>query len=327
VGTNRRATLSSPSFDDIRAAQVRIGPYVHRTPVFQSSTLNTLSNATLLFKCENFQKGGAFKARGAYNAVLALSGEEAERGVVTHSSGNHGTALAMAARSRGIAAYVVVPENAIQIKIDSIRRLGAHVVTCGPTLIDREMAAAEIISRTEANPIHSYDCATVVAGQGTAAVELLEDKPYLDVIIVPIGGGGLIGGTAVAAKALKPTIMVIGAEPEMADDAIRSFREGRLISQNHPQTVADGLRTPLSPLTFALITKYVDDIVSVTEAGIINAMWLIWSILKIVVEPSAAVPLAAILSDTSNPLFARKRIGIILSGGNVDLQRMRCPAL
>lgn len=228
----------------------------------------------------------------------------------------------MAAKSRGIPAHIVVPENSVRAKIDSIRRLGANIVTCKATLRDREAAASEVASKTGAFFIHSYHNLFVIAGQGTAVTELLDDQPDLDVIVAPVGGGGLLAGTAVAAKALRPSIMVVGAEPAMADDALRSFREGRLIPQANPQTVADGLRTSLSPLTFALITAYVDDIVSVSEAEIVRAMRIIWSVLKVVVEPSAAVSLAAILANTSDPLFVSKRVGIILSGGNVDLDRL-----
>jgi threonine dehydratase len=322
VNTNYNTELRLPSISDVKAAEDRIRSHVHRTPVLQSRTLNLLSNATLFFKCENFQRGGAFKARGAHNAVLALSDEEAQRGVVTHSSGNHGAAIALAAQSRGISAHIVVPENSVQIKIDNILRLGANVVTCKPTLEERKASAVMVSERTGAYPIHSYDNSLVIAGQGTAAAELLADKADLDTIIAPVGGGGLLSGTALAAKGVRPDITIVGAEPEMADDALRSFREGRLINQNNPQTIADGLRVSLSPLTFKLIRNYVDDIVPVSEADIVKAMRIIWSVLKIVVEPSAAVPLAAILGNSSKPIFARKRIGVILSGGNVDLDRL-----
>ena len=308
-----------PDIEDVRAAEARIRRYISRTPVLQSGTLDLLTKASLHFKCENFQRSGAFKARGAHNAVFALSMEDAQRGVVTHSSGNHGAALALAARSRGIPAYVVAPENAVPSKIENIRRYGGNVVFCRPTLADRETAAARIVEDTGARLIHSYDNCLVVAGQGTAVVELLEDHD-VDVVVAPVGGGGLLGGTALAAKALRPGIVVIGAEPEMADDAFRSFRQGKLIRQENPQTVADGLRTSLSPLTFALIRKYVDDIVPVSERAIVEALRLIWSVLKIIAEPSSAVPLAAVLTHASSALFAGKRIGIIVTGGNVELQ-------
>lgn len=311
-----------PSFEDVKAAEARLRPFVHRTPVLQSNVLDALSKAKLFFKCENFQKCGVFKARGAHNAVLSLANGDVQRGVVTHSSGNHGAALALAARSRGISAHIIMPENSVRPKIDNIQRYGGSVVFCKATLAEREATAATFISQTGANLIHSYDNSFVIAGQGTAAAELLADEPNLDVIIVPVGGGGLIGGTAIAAKGMNPAILVIGAEPEMADDAYRSLQEGKLVPQMNPQTVADGLRTSLSSLTFALIRKYVDEIVLVSEVRIVEAMRLIWSILKIVVEPSAAVPLAAVLSNTAHPRLADKRIGIILTGGNVDLQHL-----
>lgn len=312
--------MRMPELEDVRTAAARIRPYIHRTPVLESGAFNGLSNARLYFKCENFQKSGAFKARGAHNAVFALSDEDAKRGVVTHSSGNHGAALALAARNRGISAWVVAPENAVPGKLENIRRYGGSVVLCKPTLADREAGAARITSESGAQFVHPFDNCDVIAGQATAVAELLEDH-HVDVVVAPVGGGGLLSGTALAAKMLRPGIAVIGAEPEMADDALRSFREGTLIRQDGAQTIADGLRTSLSPLTFALIRKHVDQIVAVSEQAIVDAMHIIWTVLKIVVEPSAAVPLAAVLTHGS--LFANKHVGIIVSGGNVDLERLR----
>jgi threonine dehydratase len=305
---------------DVREAHERIRRFVHRTPVLTSSALDALTGARLYFKCENFQKAGAFKARGAHNAVFSLSDEEARPGVVTHSSGNHGAAVALAARSRGIPAFVVMPSTAAEVKKRAVARYGAQVTLCEPTLKARETTAARITAETGAYFVHPYNDLRVIAGQGTSVLELLEEVPDLEVILCPVGGGGQLSGVAIAAKGLSPTIRVIGAEPAAADDAARSFRAGRLISAGDPHTIADGLRSSLGELTFPLIRAHVDDIAIASEAAIIAAMRLVWEIMKIVIEPSAAVPVAVLL-DRVLPVSGQ-RVGVILSGGNVDLDRL-----
>lgn len=306
--------------EQIREAHARIRPFIHRTPVMTSASLDSLAGARLHFKCESFQRTGAFKARGAHNAVFSLTDAEAARGVVTHSSGNHGAALALAARNRGIPAYVVVPRTAAEIKKSAIARLGAAVTLCEPTLEARESAARRIVEQTGASLVHPYDDLRVIAGQGTSALELLEDVPDLDAVICPVGGGGQLAGIAVAAKGLRPALRVVGAEPAQADDAARSFRAGRIIPADDPRTIADGLRSSLGERGFALIRAHVDDVLTVSERAIIEAMRLVFERLKIVIEPSAAVPVAALL-DPASPLRGL-RVGVILSGGNVDLDRL-----
>ena len=305
---------------DIRAAHARIADKIHRTPVLTSATLDALCGAQLFFKCENFQKIGAFKARGATNAVFALTDAEAANGVATHSSGNHAAALARAARLRGIPAHIVMPSNAPKTKIESVRRNGGFIVFCEPTLLAREAACAKIIAETGARLVHPFDDYAVMAGQGTATLELLEQAPDLDLIIVPVGGGGLLCGTAVAAKGARPGIRVIAAEPAGADDAARSVAAGRLIPLEQAATIADGLRTSLSARTFPLIQQHVDGIVTVSEESIVAAMRRIWDVLKIIIEPSCAVPYAAILEQKID--VSGKRVGIILTGGNVDLDAL-----
>lgn len=305
---------------DIRAAHARIADKIHRTPVLTSATLDALCRAQLFFKCENFQKIGAFKARGATNAVFALTDAEAANGVATHSSGNHAAALARAARLRGIPAHIVMPSNAPKTKIESVRRNGGFIVFCEPTLLAREAACAKIIAETAARLVHPFDDYAVMAGQGTATLELLEQAPDLDLIIVPVGGGGLLCGTAVAAKGARPGIRVIAAEPAGADDAARSVAAGRLIPLEQAATIADGLRTSLSARTFPLIQQQVDGIVTVSEESIVAAMRRIWEVLKIIIEPSCAVPYAAIMEGKID--VSGKRVGIILTGGNVDLDAL-----
>ena len=305
---------------DIRAAHARIADKIHRTPVLTSATLDALCGAQLFFKCENFQKIGAFKARGATNAVFALTDAEAANGVATHSSGNHAAALARAARLRGIPAHIVMPSNAPKTKIESVRRNGGFIVFCEPTLVAREAACAKIIAETGARLVHPFDDYAVMAGQGTATLELLEQAPDLDLIIVPVGGGGLLCGTAVAAKGARPGIRVIAAEPAGADDAARSVAAGRLIPLEQAATIADGLRTSLSARTFPLIQQQVDGIVTVSEESIVAAMRRIWEVLKIIIEPSCAVPYAAIMDEKID--VSGKRVGIILTGGNVDLDAL-----
>lgn len=305
---------------DIRAAHARIADKIHRTPVLTSATLDALCGAQLFFKCENFQKIGAFKARGATNAVFALTDAEAANGVATHSSGNHAAALARAARLRGIPAHIVMPSNAPKTKIESVHRNGGFIVFCEPTLLAREAACAKIIAETGARLVHPFDDYAVMAGQGTATLELLEQAPDLDLIIVPVGGGGLLCGTAVAAKGARPGIRVIAAEPAGADDAARSVAAGRLIPLEQAATIADGLRTSLSARTFPLIQQQVDGIVTVSEESIVAAMRRIWEVLKIIIEPSCAVPYAAIMEGKID--VSGKRVGIILTGGNVDLDAL-----
>ena len=312
--------VGSVNLDTIRAAHERIRPYIHRTPVLTNSWLNDACRASLFFKCENFQKVGAFKARGATNAVFALDDETAQRGVATHSSGNHGAAVARAAKLRGIPAHIVMPSNSAKVKIRAVESYGAQVVFCEPTEESREIKCAEVINQTGATLIHSFENEHVVAGQGTAAIELLEDIADLDVIMCPVGGGGLLSGTAIAAKSMRPQIKVIAVEPENADDAAQSFRAGRRLVTEKKFTIADGLRTNIGEPNFAIVQSYVDDIVTVSEEAIISAMRTIWETMKIVIEPSAAVPYAAIAEHIID--VETKRVGIILTGGNVDLDAL-----
>ena len=309
--------VESLNLETIRAAQQRIRPYIHRTPVLTNSWLNDACGASLFFKCENFQKVGAFKARGATNAVFALDDETARRGVATHSSGNHGAAVARAAKLRGIPAHIVMPSNSAKVKIRSVEGYSAQVFFCEPTEESREIKCAEVINKTGAMLIHSFENEHVIAGQGTAAMELLEDITDLDVIMCPVGGGGLLSGTAIAAKSMRPQIKVIAVEPQNADDAAQSFRAGRRLVTEKKFTIADGLRTNIGEPNFAIIQQYVDDIVTVSEEAIVSAMRTIWETMKIVIEPSAAVPYAAIAKRIVDA--ERKRVGIILTGGNVDL--------
>jgi threonine dehydratase len=308
------------NLDTVRAAHERIRPHIHRTPILTNSWLNDASKASMFFKCENFQKVGAFKARGATNAIFALDDETARRGVATHSSGNHGAAVARAAKLRGIPAHIVMPSNSAKVKIRAVESYSAQVVFCEPTEESRELKCAEVIYKTAATLIHSFENQHVIAGQGTAAMELLEDIADLDVIMCPVGGGGLLSGTAVAAKSVRPQIKVIAVEPENADDAAQSFRAERRLVTEKKFTIADGLRTNVGEPNFAIIRQYVDVIVTVSEEAIISAMRTIWETMKIVIEPSAAVPYAAIQQGKID--VANKKIGIILTGGNVDLDAL-----
>jgi threonine dehydratase len=316
------ASLSEIEIDVgiIRAAHARIRPHIHRTPVLSNPALDELAGAQLFFKCENLQKVAAFKARGACNAVLSLSAGEAKHGVVTHSSGNHGAALAWAARSRGIPAWIVMPSNAAQVKQDAVKGFGGTVRFCEPTVADREATCAAVEAETGATLVHPYNDWRVIAGQGTAALELLEDEPNLDAVITPVGGGGLLSGTAIAAKGLRPSIKVYGAEPAGADDAYRSLQAGRIIPQTDPHTIADGLRSSLGDKTFAVLRSTVDGVETASEAAIVHAMRLLWEKLKMIVEPSSAVPLAMLLEHKIS--LDKLRVGVILSGGNVDLDRL-----
>ena len=326
--------------DRMHAAHERIRPHIHRTRVLTSQRLNGASGASLFFKCENFQKIGAFKARGATNAILTLDEVTARHGVATHSSGNHGAAVARAAKLRGIPAYIVMPSNSAKVKIRAVESYGASVVFCEPTEEARETTCAEVIRQTGATLIHSFENEGVIAGQGTAAMELLEDIPDLDVIMCPVGGGGLLAGTAVAAKSMWPEIKVIAVEPENADDAAQSFRAGRRLVTDKKFTIADGLRTNIGEPNFAIVQRHADDIVTVSEEAIVSAMRTIWETMKIVIEPSAAVPYAAIMENQPSQGYGSaskidppshgygvagivgKRVGIILTGGNVDLDAL-----
>jgi threonine dehydratase len=308
------------TMESIRAAHARIRDKIHRTPIMTSKTLDTLAQGQLFFKCENLQKAGAFKARGATNAVLLLADADAVRGVVTHSSGNHAAALARAARLRAIPAYIVMPSNSPQAKQASVRRYGGEIILCEPTLAARQATAEQVMQRTGASFIHPYDNLDVMAGQGTTAIELLEDIPDLDVILCPVGGGGQLSGIAVAAKALRENIRIIGVEPAAADDAARSLKEGRILPAGTPMTIADGLKTSLGERPFAEIQRLVDDIVTVSETSIVQAMRLIWEVMKIIVEPSGAVSYASVLEGSFKAQGAK--VGIILSGGNLDLERL-----
>ena len=306
-----------PDLATIRAAAARIRPLVRRTPILSEESLDEQFRARLFFKCENLQRGGSFKLRGAASAVYSLPASIAGRGVATHSSGNHGAALALAARLRGIPAAVVMPENSAAVKVAAVRRQGAEVVLCRPGRIAREAALAELLARREMNAVHPYDDYRVIAGQGTACLELIEDEPQLDLLLTPVGGGGLLSGTAIVARSLAPTARVLGVEPEQADDAWRSFRSGERVLLDAPDTVADGLRASLGIRNFAIIRRCVDDIVRVSEGAILQAARLALERLKLLVEPSAAVVLAALIEGRLD--VTGLRVGLILSGGNVDL--------
>jgi len=309
-----------PVFQDVVEAHERIRNFVHRTPVLTSVSLDQMFESTLYFKCENFQKVGAFKFRGATNAVLSLSDEEKKRGVGTHSSGNHAAALCLAARVQGIKAYIVMPNNAPEIKKIAVESYGGIITFCEPSLEARETGMEEVMARTGCTFVPSYDHRNIVCGQGTAAKELIEDTGELDIVIAPVGGGGLLSGTSISTKGMLPGARVIAVEPEGADDAYRSFTSGKFVPSVNPQTIADGLLTSLSDLTFRVILKHVDEIVTISEESIIAAMRLLWERMKIVVEPSGAVPLAGILEKKTD--VKGKRIGLILSGGNLDLSKL-----
>ncbi len=304
----------------IREAHARIRPHLHRTPVLSNADLDDAVGARLFFKCENLQRVAAFKARGACNAVLSLSDADAKQGVVTHSSGNHGAALAWAARARGIPAWIVMPANAAQVKQDAVKGFGGTIRFCEPTVAAREDACAAVETETGATLVHPYNDWRVIAGQGTAALELMEDLPDLDAIMTPVGGGGLLSGTAIAAKGVRPSIRVYGAEPAGADDAYRSLLAGHIIPQTDPRTIADGLRSSLGDKTFAVLSASVDAIETASEESIVRAMRLLWEKLKMTVEPSSAVPLAVLLERRIR--VDGLRVGVVLSGGNVDLDRL-----
>jgi threonine dehydratase len=305
------------TLEDIKLAHKRIGALIVKTPVMTSTTVNRMTGCEVFFKCENLQKAGAFKFRGALNVVLQLSDEERRRGVITHSSGNHAQALSLAALTLGIKATIVMPCTSPKVKIDATRGYGAEVVLCEPTLESRERITNEIIEKRGQVLVHPYDNSRIIAGAGTAALELIEEVGALDYVFAPVGGGGLVSGTALATKGLCPEANVIAVEPKGADDAYRSFKSGNLYPSVNPNTIADGLLTSLCNLTFGIIKEHVDDIVTVVDVEIVEAMRILWERMKLVVEPSGAVSLAGLLA--LNNQIDDERVGVIISGGNVDL--------
>ena len=306
-----------PAATDVQKAYNLIKPFVHQTPILTCNSINQICDVELFFKCENFQKVGAFKYRGATNAVLSLSDEQKKNGVATHSSGNHAAALALAAKKNNVVAHIVMPYNAPEIKKKAVAGYGAQITFCEPTLKARESTLLEVIAKTGATMVHPYNQWEVICGQGTASLELMHQTEGIDAIITPVGGGGLLAGTATYIKDIFPSVKVIAAEPLMADDAYRSFYKGELIPVVNPNTIADGLRTSLGTLNFNIIKNKVDNIYTVSEDSIINAMRLIWERMKIIIEPSSAVPLGAIIENKE--IFKNKKVALIISGGNVDL--------
>jgi threonine dehydratase len=312
--------MNIPSLADMLTAHERIKPHIHRTPVLTSHVIDEVAGAKLFFKCENFQKAGAFKARGASNAVFGLSDAQASKGVATHSSGNHGTCLSYAAGRRGIPCTVVMPRTAPQAKKDAVRGYGGKVVECEPSTLSREAVFAEVVAETDAEFVHPYNDPRVIAGQGSCSKELIEQVDTLDAVIAPIGGGGMVSGTCLTLSSLAPHIQIYAAEPEQADDAYRSFKAGRIIADDAPNTVADGLKVPLKELTWHFVSNHVSDILTASQEEIMDAMKLIWKRMKIVLEPSSAVPLATILKNRD--VFAGKHVGVIVTGGNVDIDKL-----
>lgn len=308
------------TIQDIRQAAGRINSLIHHTPVLTSRSINRKAGTTVFFKCENFQKAGAFKMRGAANAVLSLTEKGREYGVATHSSGNHGQALAKTAQSIGIKAYIVMPETAPEVKKKAVAEYGAEIIFCKPTLQARESTLAEVQKETGATFVHPYNDKRIIAGQGTAALELLTEIEDLDAVMTPVGGGGLLSGTAITAKGISPSIEIFAGEPEGADDAYRSLLSGKVMPSESPETIADGLLTSLGDKTFPIIQEHVKAIFTVSDQEIAEAMRLVWERMKIIIEPSSAVPLAALLKHKAQ--FAGKKTGIILSGGNVDLEKL-----
>lgn len=305
---------------EIQKAHKRIIPFIHRTPVFTNKSLNQESGADLYFKCENFQKAGSFKIRGATNAVMLLSDEDLSKGIVTASSGNHGAALAMAVAFRGASVQVVMPKNTPQIKVENVIRNGAEIIWCEPNLKSREKVLKKIMDETGSILIHPYNDRNIIIGQGTAAKEFVEDVPGLDIIISPVSGGGLLSGTLVYAKEINSKLCVYGAEPEEANDAFRSLKYGSIQLNKTTNTICDGLRAQLGDLNFPIINEKVDEIITVSENEIIDAMRMVWERMKIIVEPSCSITLAAILKRKD--VIKGKKIGLIMSGGNVDLSQL-----
>ena len=317
---NEERDFYIPTFDDVLEARERIKPYIHRTPVLTSSYFNQLTGAELFFKCENFQKAGAFKVRGASNAVFGLSEAQAAKGVATHSSGNHALSLSYAAGRRGIKASVVMPKTAPEAKKAAVRGYGGEVFECEPSTTAREAMLEELVTRTGADFVHPYNDHRVIAGQATCSLELIEDVGGLDAVVAPIGGGGMISGTCLTITNKSPQTAIYAAEPKNADDAYRSFHAGEIIEDDAPNTIADGLKVSLRPRTWHFVSKYVKDVLLASEEEIIEAMYLVWQRMKIVVEPSSSVALAAIIKNKEQ--FAGKRVGVILTGGNVDLKKL-----
>ena len=310
------------SIDDIRAAAGRIKGVGHRTPILTSQTLDEMAGRKLFFKCENFQKVGAFKLRGGWNAVSMLSDEEAAKGVCTHSSGNHAQAVAFSAMKRGIASYIVMPNNVPDVKLDAVKGYGANIILCEPTLEARETTLDEITKKTGAQVVHPFNNPNVIAGQGTAALEMIEDLGTLDAIIAPIGGGGLMSGTCIATRSLLPETKLFGAEPAGADDAYRSLKEGKIIPQTDPDTICDGLLTSLGEHTWNILKDHLEAIYTVTDDEVINAMRLVWERMKIIIEPSSATAVAVALKSEFKALEGLEKVGIILTGGNVELSKL-----
>ncbi|MCH2444402.1 MAG: pyridoxal-phosphate dependent enzyme [Candidatus Poseidoniia archaeon] len=310
------------SIDDIRAAAGRIKGVGHRTPILTSQTLDEMAGRKLFFKCENFQKVGAFKLRGGWNAVSMLSDEEAAKGVCTHSSGNHAQAVAFSAMKRGIASYIVMPNNVPDVKLDAVKGYGANIILCEPTLEARETTLDEITKKTGAQVVHPFNNPNVIAGQGTAALEMIEDLGTLDAMIAPIGGGGLMSGTCVTTRSLLPEAKLFGAEPAGADDAYRSLKEGKIIPQTDPDTICDGLLTSLGEYTWNILKDHLEAIYTVTDDEVINAMRLVWERMKIIIEPSSATAVAVALKSEFKALEGLEKVGIILTGGNVELSKL-----
>jgi threonine dehydratase len=312
--------MKRPRFSDIQKAAERISPHAHNTPIIQSTWFNRQTGGTLYFKCENFQKVGAFKFRGACNAILNLPEEDGKKGILTHSSGNHAQAVALASKMAGYPATIIMPENAPKVKVNAVREYGADIMFCESTIDSREETAQQIIQETGATFIHPYNHPDVIAGQGTCALELLNEVPDLDIILAPVGGGGLMSGTLIAAKTVRPNIKVIGAEPKLADDAWRSLKSGKIEPVLRTDTIADGLRTSLGSLTFSIIQSHIDDIITVPEESIVRDMRRVWERMKIIIEPSCAVPVSAIMDGKVD--VEGKKVGIIITGGNVDLEEL-----
>jgi threonine dehydratase len=309
-----------PGYNDVLAAAERLRPHIHRTPVLTSKSLDEITGSSLFFKCENFQKAGSFKIRGATNAIMQLPERDKKAGVATHSSGNFAQALSLAARNSGLRAYIVMPENAPQVKRSAVKAYGAEIIYCAPNLQARESTLNEVVERTGACFVHPYNDFDVILGHATAALELVQESGSMDIVIAPVGGGGLLSGTALAIHYILPDALIYGGEPFNADDAYHSLHEKKIIPCKNPETIADGLRTSLGDKTFTVISQLVSDIIRVTEEEIIQSMKLIWERMKIIIEPSSAVAFAAVIKEKEN--FTGKKIGIILSGGNIDLTNL-----
>jgi threonine dehydratase len=314
------AEMYIPTYEDMLAAHERIRPHIRRTPILTSDHLNEVTGAQLFFKCENLQEPGAFKVRGASNAVFGLTEEQAKKGVATHSSGNHALCLSYAAGRRGIPCNVVMPRTAPQAKKDAVRRYGGTITECEPSTTSREEVFAKVQAATGGEFVHPYNDPRVIAGQGTCAKEMMEQVDGLEIAIAPIGGGGMISGTCLTLSTLAPEVKIIAAEPEQADDAYRSFKAGHIIADDAPETIADGLKVPLKDLTWHFVKNHVTDILTASEQEIVDAMKITWKYLRVVMEPSCAVPLATILKNPD--VFRGKRVGVVITGGNVDLDKL-----